>query len=147
GSEATRLTFDFVNQLHPAWRPMPLTLSIGNASATEGNSGTATASFSVSLSNASASTTTVDYTTNDATATAPTDYTAAGGTLTFAPGQTSKTINVSVKGDTTFEPDETFTVQLSNPSGATIADSSGLGTITNDDAAPSVAIGNASATE
>jgi len=55
------------------------------------------------------------------------------GTVTFLPGQTSQTVNVTVNGDVKFEPTETFTVDLSSPTNATIADGQGVGTITNDD--------------
>ena len=76
---------------------------------------------------------TVDYTTSGGTATAGSDYTAASGTLTIAAGQTSGTIPVSVLGDKTHEPNETFTLTLSNPAGATIVTSTATGTIINDD--------------
>ncbi|HYE63971.1 MAG TPA: Calx-beta domain-containing protein, partial [Pyrinomonadaceae bacterium] len=72
--------------------------------------------------------------TADGTAAAGSDYEAASGTLTFAPGETSKGITVVVNGDTAVEPDETFTVNLSDPTNATISDAQGTGTITNDDA-------------
>ncbi len=89
----------------------------------------------MTLSNPSALTATVDWATSDGTATAGSDYTAANGTVTFNPGETSKPVSVDVLGDTTFEPDETFTVTLSNPSGSTIGTASATGTITNDDKA------------
>ncbi len=63
----------------------------------------------------------------------PADFTAANGTVTFAPGETSKTIQVTVVGDAVYEPDETFTVGLSNPVNATIGSGSATGTIQNDD--------------
>ena len=79
---------------------------------------------------------TVNYATANSTATAGSDYVAASGTLTFSPGQTVKPITVTVNGDTTNEPDETFFVNLSGPTNATIARSTGTGTILNDDASP-----------
>ena len=109
-------------------------LSIGDASVAEGNSGTTTLSFNVTMSAASASTVTVNYSTADATAVAPGDYGALTGNLTFSPGQTSRSIAVSVVGDAAVEPTETFRVNLSAPAGATIADGQGVGTIANDDA-------------
>ncbi|MFN8094776.1 MAG: Calx-beta domain-containing protein [Vicinamibacteria bacterium] len=115
--------------------PLP-TLSIGDVAVAEGNSGTSAATFTVTLSAASTSTVTVAYATANGTATAGSDYVAQSGTLTFTAGQTAKTIAVVVNGDTTVEPSETFTVTLSSPSGATLADGVGLGTITNDDTAP-----------
>lgn len=114
--------------------PQPLpTLSINDVRVTEGNSGTVTAKFSVKLSAASATDVTVRYATANGTATAGSDYTAKSGTLTFAAGTTSKSVSISVTGDTSVEPNETFLVNLSSPSGATIADGQGIGTIVNDD--------------
>jgi hypothetical protein len=124
------------------------TISVANASVAEGIVGDATLSFDVTLSVASASVVTVDYTTNDGTATvANSDYDATSGTLTFIAGQTAKTVEVTVHGDATYEADEHVTVDLSNPTGATIADDSGTGTITNDDAAPTFAINDVSLAE
>ncbi len=117
-------------------QPPPLpTISIGNATVTEGNSGTVNMTFTVTLSQAATSPVTVQYATADGTATAGSDYNAASGTLTFAAGQTSKTITVAVRGDTLVEGTETFRVVLSNATGATIASGTGTGTITDDDQA------------
>ena len=127
--------------------PTP-SLSVSDASVTEGNSGTQTATYTVTLSAASASSVTVNYATANGTATAGSDYVAGSGTLTFAPGETSKTIAVTVNGDTTFESNETYFVNLSSPSGATLSDSQGTGTIVNDDANPvGVRINDVSLTE
>ena len=81
----------------------------------------------------STSTVTVSYATNNGTALAGSDYTSAIGTLTFQPGQTSKTVSISVKGDRKREPNETLYVDLFEPVGATIADGSATATILNDD--------------
>ncbi len=117
--------------------PAGPTLSINDVSMAEGNSGTTSFTFTVTLSSASTGTVTVDVATADGTATAPSDYTAVPTTtLTFAPGVTTQTVTVNVNGDTTVEPNETFFVNLSNASGATIADGQGVGTIQNDDAPP-----------
>src|SRR5207237_1377561 len=103
------------------------TISISDVTANEGNVGTTPFTFTVTLSNASSQTVTVNYATADGTATtADNDYVAASGTVTFLPGQTSQTITVQVVGDTKFEPDETFFVNLSMPTNATIADSQGV---------------------
>jgi Calx-beta domain len=124
------------------------TISVANASVTEGNIGDTTLSFDVTLSVASAGTVTVDYTTTDGSATlANGDYDAASDTLTFDPGQTTKTVDVTVHGDTTHETNEGLTLDLSDANGATIADDSGTGTITNDDAAPTFAIDDVSVAE
>ncbi|MCH9695548.1 MAG: PQQ-dependent sugar dehydrogenase [Gammaproteobacteria bacterium] len=118
----------------PPTSPTLPTLSISDASAIEGNSGSATMSFTVTLSASSQSSVTAQWTTSNGTATAGTDYQSASGTVRIAAGQTSTTATVTVTSDTDAEPDETFNVVLSNPSNATIADSSAIGTITNDDA-------------
>jgi hypothetical protein len=116
-------------------------ISIDDVSQAEGSSGTTPFTFTVSLSRPSAFATTVDFATADGTATAAdNDYQPAAGTLTFQPGETSKTVAVNVNGDTTFEPDETFLVSLSNPTNATLADNQGLGTILNDDPQPAISI-------
>ncbi|GIK39828.1 MAG: hypothetical protein BroJett011_36610 [Chloroflexota bacterium] len=123
------------------------TLSINDITVTEGNAGTVNAVFTVSLSAASGQTVTVNFTTTDNTATAPADYTATGGTLTFAPGVTSQPVTVIVQGDTLDELDETFFVNLSGAANATIADNQGLGTITDDDATPTLSINDVTVTE
>jgi hypothetical protein len=112
-----------------------LTLSIDDVAKTEGNSGTSNATFTVTLSGPAAQTVTVQYATANGTASAPGDYTSTSGTLTFNPAQTSKTINVPVVGDTAVESNETFFVNLSNPTNAAIGDGQGQGTINNDDCA------------
>jgi hypothetical protein len=100
---------------------------------TEGNSGTKNATFVVSLSLASGKTITVGYGTADDTAVAGSDYVATSGVLTFAPGETSKSVNVAVKGDKVKESTETFVLSLSNPLNATLADAQGVGTIKDSD--------------
>jgi hypothetical protein len=114
----------------------PSRVSIGDVRMTEGNSGQTAFQFTVSLDQPQAASVTVGYSTADGTASAPSDYVAAAGAVTFAPGETAKTVTVAVNGDTTVEPDETFNFNLSNPIGnATIADGQGVGTIVNDDQA------------
>jgi hypothetical protein len=122
-------------------------LAVSDTSVTEGNSGTTTAAFTVKLTTPSAATVTVDYATADGTATAGSDYAAAGGTLTFAPGEISQAVNVTVNGDTLNEADETFFLNLSNPAGASILDSQGVGTIVNDDPLPALSVNDVSVTE
>jgi len=100
---------------------------------TEGNTGTAAATFTVTLSAASTDPITVAYATGDGTATAGSDYQAASGTLTFAPGETSKTVAVTVNGDRIAEPNEVFFVNLSSPTNASVADGQGAGTIADDE--------------
>jgi hypothetical protein len=110
------------------------TLSINDVSLAEGNSGTTGFIFTVTLASGGSLPVTVDYATADGTATAGSDYQATSGRLTFAPGDTQKTITVLVNGDSTNEPDETFFVNLSNPTNAAVTRSQGLGLIVNDDA-------------
>src|SRR5207249_6734583 len=109
-----------------------------DVSLTEGNSGTKTLTLTVTLSGASNLTVTVNFATANGTATAPTDYVATSGTLTFNPGDLTKTIGVTINGDQLFEPDETFTVNLTNPANAAISKAQGVGTILNDDAQRSI---------
>lgn len=122
-------------------------LSVGNVTLTEGSSGALYATFNVTLSAPSGKTVTVKYATANATATAPADYEARAGTLSFAPGQTSRTLTVGVRGDTLDEANETFLVNLSTPLNATIADAQGIGTITDNDPVPGLSIGNVTVTE
>jgi hypothetical protein len=110
------------------------TLSVNDVSITEGNSGTSIATVTVTLSTPSAATVTVSYATANGTATAGSDYVSKTGTLTFAPGVTSQTISITINGDRTLEPNETFQVLLSAPVGATIFDGIGVVTIVNDEA-------------
>lgn len=109
-------------------------MRISNARVTEGNSGTKNMNFTLSLSAPSFETVSISFATVDGTARAPSDYTSVSGTKTFAPGQTSKTISVAIKGDTRREPNEQFIVNLfSPPANADVVDSIGVGTIVNND--------------
>jgi hypothetical protein len=110
-------------------------LTIDDVSLFEGNSGTTAFGFTVTLASPLATPVMVDYGTVDGTATAGSDYMAASGTLSFAPGETTKSVPVGVIGDTTFEADETFFVALSNAVGSFLVDGVGVGTILNDDSA------------
>ena len=92
--------------------------------------------FSVTLSPTSPKTVTVNYATANGTATAGSDYVAASGKLTFAPGAATQSVTVLVNGDATAEPNETFVVTLSRPTNAVIAGATGTGTIFNDDGTP-----------
>lgn len=112
--------------------PLP-SVTIGDLSADEGNQGTTTFSFPVTLSAPAKQTVSVDYATADGTANAPSDYAAGAGTITFDPGADAKTIAISVVGDPSTEPNETFTVTLSNPRNATLAKATATGTIVDDE--------------
>ena len=112
-------------------------LSVANASVTEGDSGEADLQFTVTLSLAAGHAVTVDWATSKETsdtATPGTDYTAGSGSLSFAAGDTSKTVTVKVTGDQVDEANETLTLTLSNATGgADIGDATATGTITDDD--------------
>jgi hypothetical protein len=92
--------------------------------------------FTASLSWPSASIVTASYATSSGTATSGLDFTPASGLLTFTPGDTAEPVSVAITNDVLDEPDETFTVTLSAPSGATIAVAQAIGTITDDDTLP-----------
>ena len=126
----------------------PPTLSVSDAQVTEGNAGTKQMLFTVALSRAVTSAVSVTYATQAGTATAGSDFTAATGTLNFAAGEVSKTVAITVRGDTLVEADEAFSLLLRTAQGATIADGTGLGTILNDDLPPmTLSIADAQVTE
>jgi probable HAF family extracellular repeat protein len=109
-------------------------VNVGNASVAEGNSGSSPAAVTVSLSIASSQTVSVSFSTANGTASAS-DYQAASGTITFNPGETSRTITVLVNGDRVGEANETFSVNLSAATGgATLGDTTGAVTIVDDEA-------------
>ena len=128
--------------------PLPVIVP-GSASIVEGNSGTKVIQVPVSLSAPSGRTVTASWSTLGNTATAPADYVAAAGSVTFAPGQTTKTVAVTIKGDTLDENDELALVSFTNPANATIGGVYGLGfaTITDDDPLPVIVPGSASIVE
>ena len=112
----------------------PAGLSAANANVLEGPG--AALAFAVTLDRSTSAAVQVDYATRDGTAQAGSDYTAASGTLRFAPGETAKTVTVAVLDDSHDEGSETLTLVLSNPSGAYLADSEAVGTIENSDLMP-----------
>jgi len=112
-------------------------IAITGGAVKEGDSGTTPLAFTVTLSAAASTEVTVAYATADGSARAGSDYLARSGLLSFAPGETAKTITIDVLGDTLVEPDETFAVVLTNASAnARITAGSATGTILNDDQAP-----------
>ena len=109
-------------------------LTISDVTKSEGNIGSTAFDFTVTRTGGTAAMS-VDFSTADGTATAGSgDYTAFSGTLNFAAGEMTKTVEVGVHGDISFEGNETFFVNLTNPNGALIDDGQGVGTIVNDDA-------------
>src|SRR5918995_1717659 len=125
----------------------PPSLSVSDPSVTEGDSGTKNAAFVVSLSSASTDTVTVAYGTADNSAAEPADYTRGGGMLTFAPGETAKTVTVPVTGDLIDEHHETLFLNLANPTNAGLAELRGVGTILDNDPLPQLSVGDTSASE
>lgn len=129
-----------VNQLAPIQFPW----SQGGGTATS-----TPATFTVSLNVPSSRTITVNYNTGNISASSGTDFTATNGTVTFAPGETTKTIHVPVWSDNIVEPTETFRLTLSNANFSTIGDGEGIGTILDagGPALPSLSIGDVTVTE
>jgi hypothetical protein len=111
----------------------------------EGNTGSRGVTFTLTLSFAYTQPITVHYATAAGSAAAGSDYQALSGTLTFAPGEVSKTISVPVFGDRLPETTETFFVNLSSPTFATIADGQGIGTMLDDE--PRISISDVTAAE
>ncbi|MDD1413443.1 hypothetical protein MEN41_01875, partial [Dolichospermum sp. ST_con] len=119
---------------------------INDVLVTEANNGSTNAVFTVKLSSASTKVVTVNYATANKTATAVSDYTVSNGLLTFNPGEIEKTINVAVLGDITSESNETFFVNLLNPTNAAISDNQGIGLILSDDT-PTISINDMTVVE
>ena len=114
----------------------PASLSVHDASFGEGQSGSQNVHVAVRLSRPAVATVTVGWSTASGTALAGSDYQSASGTLTFSPGTITQTAEVRIYGDTVLEGVETFFVNLSNPSGAPLADDRATVTILDDDGAP-----------
>ncbi|MEN3327940.1 MAG: hypothetical protein V7638_2747 [Acidobacteriota bacterium] len=109
------------------------TISVNDVTITEGNSGTKAATFTLSLSGPSVEAIAVRATTAPGTATASSDYNSIDAAVIFQPGIVTRTVDVAIIGDTNLESNETFSVNLSDPFGTTIADGAGAGTILDDD--------------
>ena len=97
-------------------------LSVGDVTVTEGNAGTVNAVFTVTLSPLSGRAVAVDYATANDSASAGPDYVSTSGTLNFAAGDTTETVDVTVNADLLDEIDEQFFLDLSGPTNATISD-------------------------
>ncbi len=121
----------------------PPAFSVAGGAGVEGGA----VEFGVTLAGSSIRAATVSYATRDGTAVAGEDYGAASGTLTFAPGETSRTVPVPLLDDGLPEPAETFAVTLSSPTNATIATAAADGTIIDDDGAPQLSIAGAAGGE
>lgn len=125
--------------------PVP-TLSIDSVSAAEGNSGLSNFTFTVTRTQASVIEAGCTFRTVNGTATVGVDYVSTTGTVVLPPGVTSTAITVQVVGDTVYEPDETFFVQIAGIYGASAGTTNGIGTILNDDTVK-MNIGDVSAAE
>ena len=119
------------------------TLSVSGATGEEGGE----AVFTVTLAGTTSRTVSVRYSTLEGTARAETDYGTSTGSLTFAPGETSRTVSVALRDDVTDEPDETFYLQLRSPVNATVVTGTGTGTIRDNDAEPSLSVTGGSGEE
>jgi large repetitive protein len=111
------------------------TITINDSTITEGNSGTTNITFTITLSQASTQAVSVNYNTSNITALSGSDYTATSGAITFAAGETTKTITIAILGDTIAESTETFALNLTNAINATITRATGTATILDSDIA------------
>src|SRR5262249_2901702 len=112
--------------------PLPV-LSVADVSTAEGQSGTKTLTFTATLSAPSGQTVAFTYTTANGTAAAGSDYVAKSGSVSFFPGTTSQTISITVNGDTVAEGDETFFLDITGVTNATLGDGEAVGTLLEDD--------------
>ncbi|HEY6805455.1 MAG TPA: Calx-beta domain-containing protein [Pyrinomonadaceae bacterium] len=124
-----------------AWAPPPPGLSVNDVSITEGDSGTVNAVFTVTLTNGPASgNVTVSAMTLGNSASQGSDFQFTSASLTFAPGETTKTVSVPVIGDLVYEGNETFDLLLQNPTGAALVDNTGTATIVDNEPVPSLSV-------
>lgn len=125
-----------------------LGVSINDVSVAEPDQGlNTTLVFTVSLATANVDPVVVTYTTASNTAVSGVDFVAQSGTVNFAPGETNKTITITINGDNLDEYDETFFVNLTDAHNASINESQGIGTIINNDVAPTISIADVTITE
>ena len=127
-----------------AMQPTPPALAVSDAAASEAD---AEIAFTVSLGAASTREVTVSYETENGTAEAGADFTGTDGVLTFAAGETSRTVDVPVIDDDAAEPGESFSLRLSAPVNAVLGDALGVGRITDDDDLPMLSVLGATASE
>lgn len=152
GDPPVRLTTNSAQDDTPFWGRAPLpdsgrTLSIEDTEVVEGDSGSVVARFKVSLSAAATVPVSVTYGVASGTANIGFDVARVSGTVFFAAGETEQFIDIPVLGDTSTEGDETFRVNLTNPLGATITDSQGIGTIIDNESFPVIRLNTASVPE
>jgi hypothetical protein len=121
-------------------------ITVGDAAVVEGKNGTTNLVFTVRLSRPREVPLTLDYVALNGTAVAGVDYANAFGSLTFAPGQTARSVVVPVVGDGVGEPDEKLSLRISNPSAGVIVDGEAQGAIVNDDVV-AITVSNAAVVE
>lgn len=124
---------DLLRSTAPIDLPLPRASINPTLLVSEGNVGNSNAIVTVTLQTAFPVPVTVDFATQNGTAIAGVDYVATTGTVTFAPGVTSQSISVPVIGDTVLDGTNDFSIVLSNPVNATIAQGTSLITIVDDD--------------
>ena len=122
------------------------TISVRDSVTTEGNSGTTQATFIVALSASTSQSVSFSFATSNGTATAGSDYVAASGSTSFAPGEVEKSVVVLLNGDTVDETQETYFLDISNVQNATVGTSRGNGVIIDDDG-PTISLNDVSLTE
>jgi uncharacterized protein (TIGR03437 family) len=126
--------------------PLP-SVSMGAASVMEGNAGTLPANFPLTLSSSINRQITLSYSITNGTASAGSDFNGSTTPIAIDAGALTGSVAVPIIGDQTFEPDETFTINLTSSLNAFILNGQALGTILNDDPIPSLTISDASITE
>jgi hypothetical protein len=123
-------------------------ITVSDPSGLEDEFGAGNYTFTLSATRTKSTSFSVDVATSDGTAIAPDDYTGVDTTVTWTPGQQFKTVSIpAIVADDIDEPNETFTLDLTNAVGATVGDDQGIGTITDDDGAPSLTINDPTVTE
>ena len=126
---------------------LPPALTINDVTVTEGNTGTTTASFTVSLSSPSGQTVSVQYATANGTATAPGDYAATTGTVTFTPGQSTRRSRSRSRATRSTRSTRRISSTSRAPTNATISDGQGVGTIIDDDGLQELFVNDVTVTE
>lgn len=129
---------DILNWNYTVTPDVTTIVGASDTSVVEGNAGTSNLVFTINRSGDTSGTATVNWITENRTATAGSDFTADFGQVTFAANQTQATVSISVSGDTAIEQHETLALRLTSASGASIADGVGIGTILNEDTTVSI---------
>lgn len=129
-----------LTKLQAAPPPALAQISVGDATIVEGDNGFSYVTLPLSLDKVSTLQSKISFSTANGTALSGSDYVTTTGTVTIAPGQRTGTIRIPIYGDTLIEPNEIFTVNLSNPVNISIADGVGQVTINNDDYATKVLV-------